>query len=187
MSRRRSFIPQRKRIFLGCEGESEQSYGSLLQKLADQREDLHLFLDVVLLKGGGDPLGYVEIACRKIQERERKRDGYLVRTVLIDNDRFGQDPERDRQIVPLAATHDLRIIWQDTCHEAFLLRHLTGCQHLRPPTTPVAMRELIKNWAEYRKPMTALRLAQRIQEPEVRAAATVEPEFDDFLKAIAFI
>jgi hypothetical protein len=33
--RRPRIIRQRDRIFLGCEGESEQSYGVLLQKLAE--------------------------------------------------------------------------------------------------------------------------------------------------------
>ena len=34
-SRRRAARPQRVRIFVGCEGESEQGYVALLQRLAD--------------------------------------------------------------------------------------------------------------------------------------------------------
>jgi hypothetical protein len=30
MRRRRLLIPQRRRIFLGCEGESERGYGALI-------------------------------------------------------------------------------------------------------------------------------------------------------------
>jgi hypothetical protein len=44
--RRRPSIPRRCRFFLGCEGQSEQSYGALLQHLADESPDLHIHLDV---------------------------------------------------------------------------------------------------------------------------------------------
>jgi hypothetical protein len=36
--KRRITIPQRKRIFLGCEGESEQSYGALLARIVGQQK-----------------------------------------------------------------------------------------------------------------------------------------------------
>lgn len=54
-----SLRPQRRRVFFGCEGESERSYGTLLNKLLDQiRPDVHL--DVVLLQpGSGDHLALV--------------------------------------------------------------------------------------------------------------------------------
>jgi hypothetical protein len=38
MSRRRATIPPRQRIFLGCEGESEQGYGALLSRLAEEMD-----------------------------------------------------------------------------------------------------------------------------------------------------
>jgi len=66
MRRRRLFIPQRRRIFLGCEGESERGYGALIGRLLEsQRRDVHL--QVVLLKpGGGDPLALIEQARKRI-------------------------------------------------------------------------------------------------------------------------
>ncbi len=56
MRRRRTARPQRRPVFLGCEGESERGYGTLIGRLRDElRPDLHL--DVTLLRpGGGDPL-----------------------------------------------------------------------------------------------------------------------------------
>jgi hypothetical protein len=51
-----------------------------------------------------------------------------VRAVLLDTDRRGQAPQRDMRMVELAQRTRLRLIWQEPCHEAFLLRHLEGCQ-----------------------------------------------------------
>jgi hypothetical protein len=68
MRRRRSLIPQRRRIFLGCEGESERAYGALVGRLLEKRRrDRHL--DVVLLRpGGGDPLALLELAIKRIAD-----------------------------------------------------------------------------------------------------------------------
>jgi hypothetical protein len=91
MRRHRLARPQRRPVFLGCEGDSERAYGALISRLYEEhRRDL--YLDTVLLKpGGGDPLTLVERACHRIVENERKRDiRYAVRAVLLDTDRRGQ-------------------------------------------------------------------------------------------------
>jgi len=55
MRRRHATIPLRRRIFLGCEGESEQGYGALLSRIAEEH-GLHLAPQILLLRpGGGDP------------------------------------------------------------------------------------------------------------------------------------
>ena len=93
---RRPFIRPRRRVFLGCEGESERGYGALLRRLLEvHRQDVHL--DVVLLRpGGGDPLALVELARRLIDESERKREApYSLRAVLLDSDKRGHTPPRD--------------------------------------------------------------------------------------------
>ena len=75
------------------------------------------------------------------------------------------------------------IIWQSPDHEALLLRHLPGCQQRRPPRGD-SHHVLRREWPEYRKPMTAQALAQRIAIDQIRAACTVEVELDAFLRAI---
>jgi len=53
--------PQRTRIYFGCEGQSEQSYGKRLNEIADE-VSLHLHFDNdVLQPGGGDPLELVRL------------------------------------------------------------------------------------------------------------------------------
>jgi hypothetical protein len=70
MRRRPTVRPQRRPIFLGCEGESERGYGRLIGRLCDEtRRDL--YLDVTLLRlGGGDPLALVEMARQIIARNE---------------------------------------------------------------------------------------------------------------------
>ena len=74
MRRRRATIPQRRRIFLGCEGESEQGYGALLSRIAEGM-NLHLAIQSVLLRpGGGDPLDLVSLAIELSERDERRRE-----------------------------------------------------------------------------------------------------------------
>jgi hypothetical protein len=189
---RRLSIPQRRRVFLGCEGESEQGYGALLSRLLEQRcieenrpPDIHL--DPVLLRpGGGDPLALVELALRLIAEGGSKRGAYAIQAVLLDADKLGQAPERDRQMREVAATANLRLIWQRPCHEALLLRHLENCHDQRPPTAKEAIQRLTRHWPNYVKGLSAIKLAQRIDASAVRQAALVEPELHEFLDEIGF-
>jgi RloB-like protein len=184
---RRAFIPHRRRVFLGCEGESERDYGALLGRLVEtQRRDV--YLDVVLLKpGGGDPLAIVERALVHIDASHRKRGArYVICALLLDGDRRGQAPDRDAQMEKLAADAKLRLIWQNPCHEALPLRHFEGCQHLRPPTSERAIAELRRRWPQYNKGMSAKRLAEQIGESDVRRVLEVELELASFLSDIGF-
>jgi hypothetical protein len=185
MRRRRPRIPIRTRIFFGCEGESEQGYGALLQHVADAQGKPHIALDLQVL-GGGDPLAIVEEACRRVKKQASKYGEFAVRTVLLDGDRRGQSADRDAQIPPLAAANRLLLIWAEPCFEGFLLRHLPGCQTLRPMTSSNSLASLRQRWPAYTKPMTQVRLATRIGSNEIRAAGTVEAGLDLFLRAIKF-
>ncbi len=187
MRRRRLVIPQRRRVFLGCEGESERSYGALIGRLLEnRRRDVHLHV-VLLQPGGGDPLALVKLAQKRIAEGERKSESrYMYRAVLFDADRLGQSPLRDAQIAPIARAAHIQLIWQRPCHEALLLRHLDGCQQLRPPSPAQAMAELRQRWPEYVKGMPAMRLADQIDHGAIARVQLVEAELADFLANIGY-
>lgn len=187
MRRRRLVIPQRRRIFLGCEGESERGYGALIGRLLEnRRRDMHLHV-VLLQPGGGDPLALVQLAKIRIAEGERKSESpYVHRAVLMDADRLGQAPLRDAQIAPIVQAARIRIIWERPCHEALLLRHVEGCQQLQPATSPQALAELRQRWPEYVKGMPALRLADRIDHGAILRARQAEAELAGFLSDIGF-
>lgn len=177
MRRPHRIILQRRRFFVGCEGESEQSYVALLARLSAARH-LPVHLDAVLLQpGGGDPLAIVERAVQRVREREASRgEPYEQRFVLLDDDKLGQAPQRDHRIAGVAASTNLQLVWQRPCHEAMLLRHLDGCAQLRPPTTNVASQQLAARWPGYAKATPATRLADRIDGAAVTRAVAVEPE-----------
>jgi hypothetical protein len=184
MSRLR--IQQRTRIYLGCEGQSEQSYGARLGQIADA-VGLHLYFDSdVLQPGGGDPLALVRLAIRRIREKEAKRGIFAFRAILLDCDKMGAKRERDAQIGQLSSRNRLHLIWQEPCHEGFLLRHLDGHQTARPITSDLAEQTLKSVWAEYQKAMPAVRLATRIDLQAVRRACSVEAALAVFLNQIGF-
>jgi hypothetical protein len=182
MSRLR--IQQRTRIYLGCEGQSEQSYGARLSQIAEAA-GLHFHIDNdVLQPGSGDPLALVQSAVRRIREIEAKRTAFGFRAILLDRDKLGVKPERDTQIEPLARRNRVHLIWQEPCHEGFLLRHLEGHETARPPTSDLASQALKRIWAEYHKPMAALHLAGRIDLEALRRASSVEAALAAFLDQI---
>jgi hypothetical protein len=97
--KRRATIPQRRRIFLGCEGESERSYGTLLAQFAREQHSLHIALMIELLRpGGGDSLDLIQIACQRIERSERNHGPFRQKAILLDSDRLDLSPERDRRM-----------------------------------------------------------------------------------------
>jgi hypothetical protein len=186
--RRRPIIEPRIPMFLGCEGESEQGYGTLIARLLiESRESVYLRAEL-LRPGGGDPLALVECAIERIaQARKTRGTVYAVRGVLLDSDTRGVSQIRDQQAVTLADENGIMLIWQDPCFEAVLLRHLDGCHALRPQTCAIAMTELRRRWPDYAKGLPAADLARRISRMEIERCAGVESELAAFLRAVGFL
>lgn len=185
-SRRRART-QRKRLFVGCEGESERGFAALLQRFAEG-DTLLVHIDTVLLQpGGGDPCALVERALALLTQRERRhRDPYAESFVLLDTDKLGQAPQRDARARQIAERAGLTLVWQDPCHEAILLRHLENCTNLQPATTPLALQQLTQRWPDYKKGMAAVRLAERIDLAGARRVAQNDAALAALLAAIGF-
>jgi hypothetical protein len=175
-------IQPRQRIYLVCEGQSEQSYGRRLNEIADNAGS-HLFLDCDVL-AGGDPLFLVELAVRRIREKVLKRGAFVHHAIFLDADKLGIAPERNAQIQPLAQKHRIHLIWQYPCHEGFLLRRFAQQEAMKPQSVELAIQALNKLWPEYRKAMPARELAIRIDRDAVRRAAAVEADLQTFLALI---
>ena len=184
---RRSFITERKPVFLGCEGESEQAYGQLLYDfLREIGRPVHIEV-VNLNPGAGDPIARLRKAEQEIIRRSQRRSAFHLKAVLMDSDQVSADIHGRRQVELLAQKLDIRIIWQEPCHEAMLLRHLEGFSANRPPTSAIAGAALKDAWPEYRKPMTRLKLKRTLGLDAVRRAAAVEPSLSEFLHDIALL
>ena len=89
---------QRRRIFVGCEGEGERSYIALVQRIVDGvHQQVHLDAHP-LQPGGGDPLDLARRAEEVIKKIERTREPYGEKYLLIDRDTLGNSPQRDREM-----------------------------------------------------------------------------------------
>ncbi len=183
MVSRRPSVPQRRRIFLGCEGESERGYLALLTRLVEQRHR-KVHLDAVVL-GGGDPLAMVEKAAAQ-HRRRVARGQYVYRAILLDADKLGQVPERDQRAHRLAAKDGFELIWQEPCHEAFLMLHLADGTVACPQTTADADRALRRLWPTYEKPLPATRLGERIDRLAVLRARAMHEGLRRLLDKIDF-
>jgi hypothetical protein len=185
--RRKQVIRIRRRIFVGCEGEGERSYITLVQHIID---DVHhkVHLDPQLLQpGGGDPLDLVRRAEEVITKIERRREPYDQKYLLIDRDTLDSSPERDQKMTAILNPINARVIWQDPALEALILRHLPGCGTRRPASTQIAMQHLLQQWPEYEKVMSAMQLANRIDLEALRRAAKVEGELRALFASIELL
>lgn len=188
MTRRRPpFIPQRRPVYIGCEGASEANYARLLR---DMLRDVDLAVHLVIEElgpGAGDPLARIDMAVRRLAHLRRTRTEPAERFALLDADQAVRDPQRAERARLVAAGNNITIIWQDPCFEAVLLRHLEGHSTRRPPDTSKADSALMKAWPDYQKPMARVRLARRIDRASVLRAATVEPELNALLQCLGLI
>ena len=187
MTRRPSYIPLRRLVYIGCEGASEVSYAGLLQDLLrDADLPVHLVVEELGL-GAGDPLARIEKAVRRLAHLRETRTVPAERFALLDSDQAIRDPQRAERARCVAADNNITIVWQHTCFEAVLLRHLQGCAMRQPPDTPEAGRALLREWPDYQKPMTRTALARRLDLAAVLRAAAVEPELEILLRCLGLI
>ncbi len=180
--RRRHLKPQRRPIFVGCEGESEQGYAQLLQDLADEAK-LPVHLHVEILRKG-HALSRIEFARRKVAELQQKRAGFHDKFLMLDSDEFERRPEGQEEARRVAVASGFRVIWQEPCFEALLLRHF-GVR--RPPNTGAALDALQREWQEYRKGSSRVELKRRIDLEAVLRAARVEDGLAILLRVIGLI
>ena len=185
MPRARGHKLQRRRFLVACEGDSEVGYAALLQRLAEE-SDLAIHLDIRNCHGG-DPLTIVERAVRELSARKVRRGAYVGQAIFLDADRRDDVPDRTALADRLIVEHGFRGIWSEPAFEALLLKHLPGCERLRPATPVIAAQQLQERWQGYRKGMTANDLRARLDRAAVERAASVLPELREFLTEIQLL
>lgn len=185
MPGRRRLRERQRRIFVGCEGESERGYAAFLALLAKEM-GVGAHLDTRLCKGG-DPLAIVEKAIDEMDQRTRLHGAYAVRLILLDTDKRKDTPKRSAVADTLIQSKGFSPIWSRPTFEALLLRHLPGCEYLRPPTAELAEQRLAKEWPEYRKGMVARELRRRLDIKAVGRAAAVDAGLGAAVRAIGLI
>lgn len=177
----RRIIERRARIFLGCEGESEQGYGVLLQRLADaERQKIHIV--VKNLQPAGDPLALAEKAVL-LSEKENRKAPLIGKAILLDADRLVEPPERGWQARELLKREGFITIWQRPDHEGLLLRHFPGHDH-DDPVRGRSLAALQAVWPGYHKNMAAVDLRRQIELEHIVRAAGVTEELMTLLRKI---
>lgn len=170
-------------MLVACEGQSERSYGTLVGRLAHELKLPVAIRAEVCGHGGGDFLKCAWEARQLISAAKRSGVRYASRALLVDTDRAGESPDRDKQAIEICEHEGIQIIWQDKDHEGFLLRHMENCQRLRPDSGN-SIRELRKLIPGYEKGMPSTQLGRFIDTEAISRAATVEPLLRDFLDEI---
>lgn len=186
---RRQKVKRRRRLFVGCEGESEQGYAALLQRFADERA-IAVHAEAKVISRAGDPLAIVKRAIEIAAQGERgSKPSYSARFLMLDTDLFGQNPKRDAQIPALVAQQKFVLLRQECCFEAFLLRHFYGHDNDDPPTATIAFSRLQAVWPEYNKGLPAQDLRRRIAIEDVQRAAgnPRNADFHQFLNTLGLL
>ncbi len=174
-------IPRKRRLFVGCEGESEQGYTALLQRHVNDLK-IPVYADAKVVTRAGDPLAKVQRAIKIAKQGEQgSRSRYEQRFLLLDRDRLGSTPARDSLILAVAVAGHMTLIWQDCCFEAVLLRHLAGHEQDNPPTAALALTRLNAAWPGYGKGLSAHDLQKTLTLDMIRQAAQ-NPRNADFLR-----
>jgi hypothetical protein len=174
--------PQRVRIFVGCEGDSEQSYSKFLYGLVnDNGGGFHL--DAHILKGG-DPLACVKNALSKIERETMRRGQYSKKFVFLDSDLVETRPENSAEAIRIAAENGLVLIWQKPDHEGLLALHFTQLGHVRPNSKDEIEKVLRQHWPTYKKAANARDYAKILTVQNVRCAAAHDPDFEAFIKTL---
>lgn len=176
MSRRAGSRALRRVIFLGCEGQSEQSYGAFLKGLADEA-GLPIHIDAYNASPAGDSLA---IAQKVVAKARRSSISFSARYIMLDADLAEAQPNKARAAQTLLDSEGFVTIWQKPDHEGLLLRHFAGHDRANPARGR-AETELLRVWPGYRKNFPAADLRTRLNLEAVWRAANVTPGLDRFL------
>jgi hypothetical protein len=178
---RRRPVPQRARILLAGEGDSEVALGAWLNELC-RAAGVHVHLDVRAL-GGGDPLALVEEALRQRERRAGPGLPYRASVLLLDTDRLEDGSERSSRAAVLAARSGLRLVRQRPCFEGTLLRLHPGQEGLFLTVAETRLR-LARSWPGYGKPPTRYDLARRFRVGDLLRAAASDDDLGALLAVV---
>jgi len=176
---------KKKRVFLGCEGESEESYGKFLEFLSEKKKlGIHIVKPIL---GGGDTFALAKKAVNAYENEKQKGGIFEFKAVMLDTDMpFDLFKKRQNEAIRSLGSVGLIAIWQEQNHEALLLRHFEGHERDDPPAK-IALYKLQAVWPEYHKNMSAYDLARKLSLDHVKRAARVTPKLNKFLVAIGLI
>ncbi len=162
--------PERQRVFIGCEGDSERGYGRLLSDLLKE-EKLPFHIDTQPFpRSGGNPLMLMRLAKERIEKQiSLGKPPYIAHAVFFDI--HSATKAQIIQANKIAEKENIISVWQEPCYEGLLLLH-TGARTKKLPTSPAeAKHRLVKQWGHYEKGMSAMQLSKHIGLQDIIHAA----------------
>ncbi|HWU61504.1 MAG TPA: RloB domain-containing protein [Ensifer sp.] len=181
----RQSIPERARIFVGCEGESEEGYSAFLARLA-RDHDLPVAVDANKMKGG-DPLSRIEWAREYISREEEKRGAYSAKFAFLDTDQAVLDPGRADRAVALADQLGITIIWQQPDHEGLVLLHFDHTEKKHPTTKAASQKAVLKVWGSYKKNSTGQQYRSKLTVDSLKLAGRGHSDLNELLMTIGLV
>ena len=175
------FFSKRRRIFIGAEGESESSLAKWLSQLCDSM-GLRAHLDIKVC-GGGDSLAVVEFSVKEYRRRSKLYGKYSSGLIFLDDDRIEEDRQCRRDPFAGLAGEDLNLIRLVPNLEGLVLRLHPGCEN-RTVSAQAVKRNLRKEWPEYAKPISALKLSRRFQLQDLQRVAQTDTNIRQTLEIL---
>uniref|UniRef100_UPI0026053805 RloB domain-containing protein n=1 Tax=uncultured Ruegeria sp. TaxID=259304 RepID=UPI0026053805 len=166
-----------------------KGYAAMLQSFAED-SGLHVHLELTVPGRAGSAQVLVSKAITLAQAKQRVRGNkYSSKYIILDTDWLSPVSAENTRMKRRAEQAGFKLVFQDCCFEAFLLRHFEATQNAAPPNAEEAFNQLSRVWEGYRKGLAAKDLMKKLNADMVRSAA-MRPknrDFEGFLRDIGLL
>ena len=151
----------------------------MLQHYADA-DYLHVHLEPRVPGKTDNAQKLVSKAIAIAQARQRGSGNcYSSKYIILDTDWLSAVEGENTRMKKQAVGDGFKLVFQECCFEAFLLRHFKPYQNATPPNAAEAEKQLTKVWKGYRNGLSAKDLMKELGSEMVRAAS-MRPQNHDF-------
>ena len=171
-------------IFVACEGRSEVGYVRWLNRLADI-QSVPVAFTAKDMKGGA-PFAIADNAIRFLRGNAGGPRTYRGKYLFLDRDLTINSRQELNQAVQVANKHSFGIVWQQICHECFLLKHFPRTEKLNPSTAEGCIHALFGVWPSYQKGLGAMEYERNLSLDHLGRARSNLPDLDAFLNDIGW-
>lgn len=182
--KRKPTIPQRERIFIGCEGLSELGYIQWLRMISDANKGyIHPISENLK---GGSLVDMVEKA-QVIFLRKNKEVPIKHKFLILDLDRGHNEPEELMKAKEKIEEYGFTVIWQSPNHEGFLLTHCEDFNAGVPMNKGDVDRLLLRHKPNYSKGMPKDKYNKAFNSVSLISAAEKNEELAKLLQVMKII
>ena len=174
----------KRAIYVACEGKSEVGDVRWLNRLADF-QGVPVAFTAHNMRGGA-PADIAERAIRFLRGSIGGPRVYRGKYLFIDSDLAVNSRQELDRAAQIAEKFSFGIVWQQVCHECFLLKHFSETERLNPSTPDACSRALLGVWPAYRKGLDATEYERQLSLEHLARARGNLPDLDAFLNDIGW-